>query len=342
MINVNPNLYYYQLSFEGLGIGKFHIDSTAFRIGGIEVKWYGAIIAIGMILAVLYAFTRAKIEKIKTDDIIDYAIFCIIFGVIGARLYYIAFELDSFIKGSFWETVKSMVNIRGGGLAIYGAVIAGIITIYVVSKVKKIRFTTMLDVIAPSVMIGQILGRWGNFCNIEAFGEEVSETFLFRMGIFQSASVDSAVTKYWYVHPTFLYESVWNLVGFILITIFYKKKKFNGQIFYAYMGWYGFGRFFIEGLRTDSLMIGENIRVSQVLAAVLFVFAVVMTVINLVKAAKYNKLLKESAVEEAGVLEKSAEAVEEESTEESEETEETEETEESKEETEENTENDNG
>ena len=163
-----------------------------------------------------------------------------------------------------------MVNIREGGLAIYGAIIAGFLTILVFAKIKKNKFLKILDFVSPAVMIGQIIGRWGNFMNAEAFGYETDLPW--RMGIHVSASSDPETLvemSVKYVHPTFLYESLWNLIGFLIINAVYKKKKFDGQIFFMYIAWYGLGRAFIEGLRTDSLMLGP-IRISQLIGALAF------------------------------------------------------------------------
>ena len=267
------------LSFPGLGISPFHIDDTAFTVFGIDVKWYGVLITLGMILAFLYARSRAKFEGITDDDIYDVTILCIVFGIIGARLYYIIFSSESYIVtgGTFFENVRDsflkMINLRAGGLAIYGGIIAGIITAYICARVKRIRFPVLLDVAAPAVMIGQIIGRWGNFVNIEAYGSETELPW--RMGILTAASEGGEFVSEKFVHPTFLYESLWNLVGFILVAIFYKKKKYNGQVFAFYAAWYGLGRFMIEGLRTDSLYIGQ-IRVSQLIGGVAFVVGTVL------------------------------------------------------------------
>ncbi len=267
------------ISFPGLGIDRFHINSTAFSIFGLEIAWYGIIICFGLILGVLYSIFRAKKnEGIKTDTVIDLAFFLVIFGVIGARLYYIIFKFGDYIRtkadGSFdlGKTLLAMINIREGGLAIYGALIAGFLTILVFSKVKKIRFLKILDFVSPAVMIGQIIGRWGNFVNMEAHGTET--TLPWRMGLhvsnFSDPSIAGSMTSDIYVHPTFLYESLWNLVGFLIINAIYKKKKFDGQIFFMYIAWYGLGRAFIEGLRTDSLMLGV-VRVSQLVGAITFI-----------------------------------------------------------------------
>lgn len=280
------------ISFPGLGIEPFAINPVAFEVFGHPVMWYGVIICTGMIFAFIYALSRAKYEKIKSDDIIDLGIFLIIFGVLGARLYYILFKLDSFIvKGNLGKTLLNMVSVWNGGLAIYGAVIAGFVTIIVVSRIKRIRTSTLLDVVAPAVMIGQIVGRWGNFTNAEAYGGETS--LAWRMGILKSSNGGETFYSEMYVHPTFLYESLWNLIGFILIAFFYKKKKFNGQVFLFYITWYGFGRMFIEGLRTDSLMLG-NIRISQIVGGLTFAVGLVLMLVNLKKASDFRKTHAES------------------------------------------------
>lgn len=249
------------LSFPGLGIGAFSVNSVAFTLFGIEVAWYGAIIAFGALLAILYVMWRAKQIGIKTDDILDIALLTLPLGVIGARLYYVLMSLDSF--NSFWE----VFDIRSGGLAIYGGILGGALGVFIMARVKKLSFFKLADLICPAVMIGQIIGRWGNFVNVEAYGSET--TLPWRMGIL-------AHGEWTYVHPTFLYESLWNLLGFILINTFYGWKtkkthqKYDGQIFLMVFTWYGFGRMLIEGLRTDSLYVGP-FRASQVLGGVFFI-----------------------------------------------------------------------
>ena len=270
------------ISFPGLGIENFQLNPVAFTIpifGGIEVRWYGIIITLGIILAFTYAAYRAKQEGVVFDDMLDMAIFTVIFGIIGARLYYVLTSLDKY--DSFYD----MIAIWEGGIAIYGAIIAGGITIFTVCYFKKIKFMKIFDAVAPGVMIGQILGRWGNFFNGEAYGEEVLEgSFLYfiRMGLIPNINSSS---RMYYFHPTFLYESLWNLVGFIIINALYKKKKFDGQVFYMYIAWYGFGRMLIEGLRTDSLYVGV-FRISQVVGFVCFVVGALMLVLNLLKARR--------------------------------------------------------
>ena len=282
----------YNVSFPGLGINDLTIDSTAFTVFGRDIKWYGIIITFGMILACLYAYTRAKHEHISADDLTDYALYTIIFGILGARLYYIVFHFDSFkVEGDFPATLKNCVAIWNGGLAIYGGIIVGVLVIVIVSKIKKIKVTKFLDVAAPAAMIGQIFGRWGNFMNQEAFGTNTTMPWgMYSNGTHdylllhkaELAEMGVKVDPQLPVHPTFLYESLWNLVGFLLIHSIYKKKKYDGQIFLVYVAWYGFGRMVIEEFRTDSLMIG-SFRVSQLVALLTMLAAVVILLVNAVK-----------------------------------------------------------
>lgn len=246
------------ISFPGLGIKEFAVKEIAFSLFGRDVAWYGVIITFGIILAVCYVLNRAKYyEGVKEDDIVDLALYIIPLSIIGARLYYVLTSLDQY------ETFAEAIAIWEGGLAIYGAVIAGALTALVFCLLKKINVLKMYDMLVPAVMIGQLIGRWGNFVNAEAHGG-VTDIFI-RMGI-RTENMAEPI----YVHPTFLYESLWNLLGFLLINSFYKKKKYHGQIFFMYITWYGFGRFLIEGLRTDSLYVGP-FRISQVIGLASFV-----------------------------------------------------------------------
>ena len=273
-----------KIGFPGLGIKQFEVDSTAFKIFGLEIQWYGILITLGMILAVLYCSWRAKQAGIVFDHVLDIAIFAIIFGVIGARLGYVLFSLDDF------DSFKEVINIRSGGLQIYGGIIAGAITVILVCKIKKIKTLKFLDAAAPSVMIGQIIGRWGNFMNGEAHGgfvKEGSPLYFLRMELEPYWMNGRPVYDTGAVHPTFLYESLWNLTGFILINIFYKKKKFDGQILLMYLSWYGLGRTFIELLRTDSLYLGNtNIRISSLIGFLCFAVGTTLIIVFSVKARK--------------------------------------------------------
>lgn len=251
-----------ELSFPGFGIGNFTVDSVAFSIGKMDIAWYAIIITCGMIAAVAYTMFRTKQAGLNPDVIIDYALWTIPFGIIGARLYYVLYKLEDF------DSFREVINIRSGGLAIYGGIIAGAITVFVVSKVKKIPFLFIADCCTPGIILAQAVGRWGNFMNGEAFGYETD--IFCRMGI------NNYLTGYEtiYVHPTFLYESIWNVLGFVLINLFYKKRQYDGQVFLLVFGWYGLGRMLIEGLRTDSLyfqIFSAQFRVSQVLAGLIFI-----------------------------------------------------------------------
>lgn len=278
------------LAFPGLGIGDFVVNKVALTIplfGGIEIRWYGLLITMGMVLAFLYAYYRCKNVGISMDDLLDFAIFGILAGVIGARLYYVIFyegHYDSFID---------VIAIWNGGLAIYGGIIGGALALFLVSKYKKISFLKLFDCVAPGVMIAQAMGRWGNFCNGEAYGGIVSSDsplYFLRMGVYPHLHDYLDIPGMIYVHPTFFYESLWNFVGFILINIFYKKKKFDGEIFFWYIAWYGFGRMFIEGLRTDSLWIGP-FRASQVVGLLCFLVGTAFVVVF--RAREYKKSKKE-------------------------------------------------
>ena len=248
------------ISFPNLGI-TVDPSPVAFTIFGKEIYWYGIIIACGFLLAVFCMLYRAKTFGLTQDDVLDLILWAVPIGVVCARLYYCVF---------YWELYKdnpiSVLYIWEGGLAIYGGIIGGAITVIAVSLAKKIPPLVMLDDAAMGVIIGQICGRWGNFMNREAHGS-VTDSF-FKMGLTDAAG------NITYYHPTFLYESVWNLVGFIGLHFYCKKRRFDGEVFLLYVAWYGLGRAWIEGLRTDSLyLFSTGIRVSQLVAAVSFVIA---------------------------------------------------------------------
>lgn len=263
-----------KISFPGLGIEEFSVNSVAFEIFGIEIAWYALFITFGMICCITYAVLQSRKIGMTFDDVIDFALFTIPIGVIGARLYYVLSELDQY------HSFIDVINIREGGLAIYGGIIAGTITVFVVSLVKKINFFAFGDCVAPGVLLAQGIGRWGNFMNGEAFGYETD--WFCRMGLQNFLTGN----KLMYVHPTFLYESLWNLLGVLLVYLFAKLigKKYDGQLILLTFGWYGLGRMFIEGLRTDSLYIpSTEIRTSQALALVIFVFCLAMLIYFFIK-----------------------------------------------------------
>lgn len=250
-----------KISFPGLGIEEFSVNSVAFTIFGVSIAWYALIITCGMIAAVAYVILTSKKIGITSEDVIDFALWTIPIGIIGARMYYVLTSLDQF------DSFAEVLNIRGGGLAIYGGIIAGAITVFSVCLYKKIDFLAFADCVSPGVLLAQGIGRWGNFMNGEAFGYETD--WFCRMGL-RNVLTGNQIA---YVHPTFLYESLWNILGFALINVFAKHKKYDGQLFLMIFGWYGLGRMFIEGLRADSLyssIFGLEFRTSQVLAATIF------------------------------------------------------------------------
>ncbi len=250
------------VSFPGFGIDKFELNSVAIKFGNFEIAWYALIITLGMVCAILYAISQTKKIGLTTDELLDFAIITIPIGIVGTRLYYVLSKPEEF------DTLYDVINIRNGGLAIYGGLIAGAITVFIICRVKKIKFLAFADCAMPGIMLAQGIGRWGNFMNGEAFG---AETDIFcRMGINNILTMNRTI----YVHPTFLYESLWCIGGFLLIFFLVRRlKKYDGQIFFITCGWYGFGRMLIEGLRADSLYtyIGSfSFRTSQVLAGAIF------------------------------------------------------------------------
>ena len=250
---------YSEISFPSLGLTLN--PPRYIEIGPAKVYYYGLIIAVGLILAVIYCMKRSKEFGLKEDDILDGVLCVTPFAIICARAYYVLFSWEMYADNPI-----SVLYIWEGGLAIYGGVIGAAVGIVVFSKFRKIKVTTVLDTVSIGFLIGQSLGRWGNFFNREAFGAE-TESFL-RMGLMKASTGEVA-----YYHPTFLYESVWNAIGFVLLHFLSKKRKYDGQVALGYLAWYGLGRAFIEGLRTDSLYIG-SFRVSQLLAAGTCVIAV--------------------------------------------------------------------
>ena len=217
---------------------------------GFDIYWYGIIIALGFILAVIYAVSRAKDFDLSEDNILDMLIVTVPLSILGARIYYVAFSFDEYRADTLWGFFKNFINIRNGGIAIYGAVIAATLSVLIFCILKKLPPGDMMDVGSLGLLIGQFIGRWGNFINREAFGSETN--VLWKMGLtYQSGRTI-------YVHPTFFYESLWNFIGFIILHFYSKKhRSFKGQIFAMYAVWYGLGRFWIEWLRvnTDSLLI---------------------------------------------------------------------------------------
>lgn len=284
------------IAFPGLGIEQFELNRTAFTIpigDGITVYWYGIIIALGIVLAFSYFLWRAtKFEHIREDDCYNLALFTVPIAIVGARILYVITNPEKY------DSLLDAISIWNGGIAIYGAIIFGALTVVVFSKVKKIMVFRLLDAVSPAVMIGQIMGRWGNFFNGEAYGwSEGVEKLPWRMqleGAYRTEIIDGIKTKISvdFVHPTFLYESLWNVLGFVIINLIYKKKKFNGQAFLMYVTWYGLGRGFIELLRTDSLYIFETIKLNSVIGFVTFIAGAAGLIFLYIKSKKENTELE--------------------------------------------------
>lgn len=258
------------------------------QIGSFSITFYGIVIALGMLLAMLYAFKTFRKVGVDPDRAIDAIIGGLIGGVVGARLYFVAFSWDNYgldfsSGGALWDSIVQIFSIRQGGLAIYGGLIGALLVGLLVAKWRKIHISSLLDVVGVGFLIGQGLGRWGNFFNVEAFGDNTtlpwgmwSEQTSAYLASHQSAlqSVGIMVDPSMPVHPCFLYESIWCIVGFFLLSAYMKHRKFDGEVFLMYLAFYGAERSIVEGLRTDSLMIG-SLRVSQLLAIVLTIGSII-------------------------------------------------------------------
>lgn len=261
----------FHVSFPGLGINDLPINRVAFSIGSFNVYWYGILIAIGLLLAVTYAYVNADHYDVDRNRLIDCVIVGIITSIIGARTYYVLFKWDYFSAHPV-----EIIDIRDGGIAIYGAIIGALAGGLIMAKIRKMKFLPILDITMTSFLIGQAIGRWGNFFNQEAFGTPTDSVF--RMVSENTGGVG--------VHPCFLYESVWCALGFLFLFIFNRKfQKYHGQVFYLYLVWYGAERVVVEGLRTDSLYLpfrifGADIRVSQLLSAVLVIVGIILLIVN--------------------------------------------------------------
>ncbi len=277
------------IRFPNLGIVLSNVGKSI-HIGSFEIAFYGLVITFGMICGVLIAMHIAKKTGQNPDNYFDLAIIAIIASVIGARVYYVIFAWEDMFK----DNPIQVFNIRNGGLAIYGGVITAIITTFIFTKVKKLKFSLFCDTAGCGLVLGQIIGRWGNFFNRECFGE-YTDSFL-AMQLPVSAVRQNEITElmwdnlavidgveYIQVHPTFLYESLWNLCVLIIMLVLIKKKSFDGEVFLFYLAGYGIGRFLIEGLRTDQLKLGHTgIAVSQMLGIIMFVCATLTIVIKLI------------------------------------------------------------
>jgi len=284
------------ISFPNLGITIENLPKSIFVFGRFDIAFYGIIIGIGIALGYIVASFQATRTGQDKEVYLDFAMYAVIISIIGARIYYVVFSWDD-----YKDDLVQIFNLRAGGLAIYGGVIGGVATAFVYSKIKKMKFTLLADTACAGLLTGQIIGRWGNFFNREAFGDYTNNLLAMRLSTYDVSQ--NAITRkmlemaeeggyvgFVQVHPTFLYESVWNLFILIIILIYTKHKKFEGELFLIYLGGYGLGRAFIEGLRTDQLTIGNTgIAVSQVLAFSLFIIS---TIIIVYKRITFKKKIK--------------------------------------------------
>ena len=250
-----------KISFPGLGL-DFDINPVAFHIGSKEVYWYALIILTGFLLGVLFCMYSGKKRGLNPDYIFDIGFYGLIVGIICARIYYVLFDLESF--NSFWDVFK----IWEGGLAIYGGIIGGVLTALVYCRIKKLNVYEFFDIASPGLMIGQAIGRYGNFFNAEVYGRETD--------FFLGMSINGGNP----VHPLFLYESLWNLLGLLLVVIFRDRKTAQGQVFYGYLLWYSAGRIVLEGMRQSKYILYAfaNVGISQIVAAALIVFSIIMLI----------------------------------------------------------------
>lgn len=272
------------VSFPGLGL-DFEVNRVAFSIGDLPVYWYGILIALGFILAILYVSRRAREFGVDADRMLDVILGGAIGGIVGARAYYVILQWDY-----YGQNLSQIFNTRSGGMAIYGGLIGGVLIGLLMCKIRRVKFMPALDLVVGGFLIGQGIGRWGNFVNQEAFGTNTTlpwgmyseGTYNYLLSVQATLAAEGVtVDPTQPVHPTFLYESIWCLVGVVLLASHIKKRRFNGELFLLYIIWYGLGRYWIEGLRTDALMVTSTLRTSQLVALVSVATAVVLLVAGL-------------------------------------------------------------
>jgi len=244
------------------------IDPVAIALGPIQIHWYGVIIGLGIVLALVLAMREGDRRGLEKDTFPDLLLWAIPIAIISARIYYVIFQWDYYS-----QNLSDIPKIWQGGIAIHGALIGAVVTAYIFSKKKGLSFWKLADIAAPSIILAQGIGRWGNFINQEAHGGEVSRAFLENLFL-PEFIINQMYIRGTYYHPTFLYESVWNIIGFIILLALRKVNLRRGEIFLSYVIWYSIGRFFVEGLRTDSLMLTEYLRIAQTISIVLIIGAV--------------------------------------------------------------------
>lgn len=316
-IEQNPDKVYFPfLGGDNIFTNGFRLNNEMFTIPGTNfaVYWYGFLIALGILLAMIYGFKKMRSFGIDPDRATDAVIGGLIGAIIGARLYYVIFSFSDYLTESGSVDWKAIISIRDGGLAIYGGIIGAILVGGIIAKIKKLKLVALLDVVAPCFLIGQAIGRWGNFFNQEAFGSNttlpwgmMSSKTISYLSEVQTEIADKAgvvIDQYLPVHPCFLYESLWCILGFVLLHLYAKHRKFDGEVFLMYIGWYGLGRFFIEMLRTDSLYLA-NIKISELVAGTCVLVSIILIIIfrSMVKRNENYKLYADTDISKAQLAE---------------------------------------
>lgn len=264
------------------------IDPVAFSLGPISVHWYGVIIGLGIALALWLAMRESEKRGLQKDIFADLLLWAIPIAILSARLYYVIFQWDY-----YRQYPGEILQVWNGGIAIHGALIGAVATTYFFARSKNVSFWKLADIAAPSLILGQAIGRWGNFINQEAHGGEVSRAFLENLNL-PEFIINQMYINGTYYHPTFLYESVWNILGFILLIALRRVNLWRGEMFLSYVIWYSIGRFFVEGMRTDSLMLTETLRVAQTISIVLVVFAIALWIYRRVKGYSNVRYLEKT------------------------------------------------
>ncbi|TKH06792.1 prolipoprotein diacylglyceryl transferase [Peribacillus simplex] len=253
------------------------LNPIAIDLGPIQVHWYGLIIGFGVLLGLIIALRESERRGLDKEIFTDLILFAVPIAIISARIYYVIFQWEYYSQNP-----GDIIKIWNGGIAIHGALIGSVLTAIVFAKVKKVSFWKLVDIAAPSLLLGQAIGRWGNFMNQEAHGGEVTRSFLENMHL-PEFIINQMYINGTYYHPTFLYESIWNILGVIILLSLRKVNLRRGELFLTYVIWYSIGRYFIEGLRTDSLMLTESLRIAQVISIVLVVVAIALLVYRRVR-----------------------------------------------------------
>ncbi|PLT32558.1 prolipoprotein diacylglyceryl transferase [Bacillus sp. V5-8f] len=262
------------------------LNPIAFELGPLQVHWYGLIIGAGVLLALYLAVRESERRGLSKDTFVDLILFAVPIAIICARIYYVIFNWDYYS-----QRPGEMIAIWHGGIAIHGALIGSVATAVVFARIKKLSFWKIADIAAPSILLGQAIGRWGNFMNQEAHGGEVSRSFLESLHL-PDFIINQMYINGSYYHPTFLYESLWNIIGVIILLLLRRANLRQGELFLGYVIWYSVGRFFVEGLRTDSLMLTETLRMAQVISVVLIILAIALIVIRRVRGFADKRYLE--------------------------------------------------